>query len=245
MEWISPGVSTPLFRVRILAGAPIKKEFMAKSKSKCKHCGTTFTIADKPKGWMANHSRWCDENPKRIEYCVGSLKAIEAMNSKRKETGLTNQYTKAKIEGKEVPAGYYKGKVGAFKGKKHTEETKKLMQEKALASPHRRLRKKMIEYNGVMLDSTWELALAKRLDALEIIWIRPDPLKWIDKQGQAHNYFADFYLEEYNLYLDPKNPYAIKAQKDKIECLMEQYKNIFIIDSIEDCKNYTPENLKK
>ena len=35
---------------------------------KCKHCNVEFDISDKPSGWMANHSRWCNENPKRQDY---------------------------------------------------------------------------------------------------------------------------------------------------------------------------------
>ena len=31
----------------------------------CKHCKMEFEIENKPKGWFANHSRWCDKNPKR------------------------------------------------------------------------------------------------------------------------------------------------------------------------------------
>lgn len=34
----------------------------------CKHCQLEIETADKPKGFMANHSRWCDKNPKKIGY---------------------------------------------------------------------------------------------------------------------------------------------------------------------------------
>ena len=97
----------------------------------------------------------------------------------------------------------------------------------------------MIEYNGVMLDSTWELELAKRLDSLGIDWIRPEPIKWIDGENVEHNYFADFYLKNYDIYLDPKNPYAIKAQKEKLKYLLTQHKNIIIIETLEECKNFS------
>ena len=64
----------------------------------CKHCKYEYNLSDKSKGWMANHSRWCDQNPKKNEYKNGNKQAVVAMNAKRKETGITNQYTKAKIE---------------------------------------------------------------------------------------------------------------------------------------------------
>lgn len=204
--------------------------------SSCKHCEKTFTNKE-----IGNHSRWCDLNPKRKEYKDGSLKAIEAMNIARKKSGVTNQFTKARLGGNDIPEHPNKGKegIGSFLGRTHTEETKQVLREKALASPHRRLRKGIVEYRGVKLDSSWELALAKRLDELEIEWIRPRPIRWIDKDGVGHNYFGDFYLPEHDLYLDPKNPHAIKVQKEKLHCLLLQHKNIVIIDSLEKCKNYS------
>ena len=206
----------------------------------CKYCKEKFDISDKPLGWMANHTRWCDKNPKRKEY-ADALRARDntaIMCEARRKTGRTNQYTAAMLDGKEVPESPMKGKPGTFLGRTHTEKSKQLMKEKALASPHRRLRKGMVEYKGIMLDSSWELELAKRLDELEIEWIRPEPIKWIDAEGITHNYFGDFYLTEHDLYLDPKNPQAIRVQKEKLDCLLTQHKNIIIIDSLENCKTF-------
>lgn len=62
----------------------------------CKHCHKEFDIYDKPKGWMANHSRWCTENPKRIDYVNNSANAINAMNQARVDNGNLNQYVKAR-----------------------------------------------------------------------------------------------------------------------------------------------------
>lgn len=209
--------------------------------STCKHCKEKFDISNKPNGWMASHSRWCDQNPKRSSYRNGSIKAVEAMNAARKKSGITNQFTKAKALGLPVPeiTEETREKLRIVNiGRKHTEETKKRMSKAALASNHRRLRKGVVEYKGILLDSSWELALAKRLDKLNIIWERPKPLPWIDEEGQKHNYFPDFYLPEKNLYLDPKNPHAIRVQKKKLELLLNQYNNVVILDSLEKCETY-------
>ena len=65
----------------------------------CKHCLENFDISDKPSGFMANHSRWCNSNPKRDQY-RSSMKGIEAMNVARKNNpNLANQFTKAKSKG--------------------------------------------------------------------------------------------------------------------------------------------------
>lgn len=212
--------------------------------SVCKHCKEEFDISDKPKGWMANHSRWCSQNPKRLEYVErlknnDGISNVEIMNAARKKSGASNQYTKAKLEGREIPESPMKGKkVPLPKRKPHTKETKQLLREKALASPHRRLKKWVVEYKGILLDSNWELELAKRLDEIKVKWIRPNPIPWVDEEGVIHNYFPDFYLPDHDLFLDPKNPQAIKVQKKKLDCLLTQYQNVVIIESLEKCKQY-------
>ena len=196
---------------------------------KCKHCKTEFDISDKPKGWLANHSRWCDENPKRKEYSNSMEKARAAKKN------FNNQYSYGAVCSDETRQKLRESSTG----RTHSDETKQLLREKALASPHRRLKKGTIEYKGILLDSSWELELAKRLDELEIKWVRPDPIPWVDDEGVTHNYFPDFYLEDYDLFLDPKNPQAVKVQKKKLDKLLSQYKNIVIIESIEECKNFS------
>lgn len=208
-------------------------------RTSCKYCNIDFQ-KELTASQRANHTRWCFNNPKRNTYGRSCTTATAAMQKAKKDSGYTNQYTKARVQGRLVPESPRKGNPGGrIIGKKHTEETKKLLREKALASPHRRLKKGTVMYKGVLLDSSWELELAKRLDELQIKWIRPDPIPWVDIDGVTHNYFADFYLEEYDLFLDPKNPYAIRAQKRKLDALLTQYKNIIIIESLEKCKNYT------
>jgi hypothetical protein len=194
----------------------------------CKHCKDKFDISDKPSGWMANHTRWCDSNPKRGSYNKDLSKARAARKN------FNNQFTYGATVSDETKE---KQRL-ASTGKKHSEETKEKMRKSALSSNHRRLKKGTVEYNGVLLDSSWEIALAKRLDDLGISWIRPEPIKWTDKEDIAHNYFPDFYLPEYDLYLDPKNEYARNVQKEKLDILLTEHKNIVIIKTLEECKNF-------
>lgn len=203
----------------------------------CKHCLEEFSLEGKNKSWMANHTRWCQKNPKSSEYKStifphqneeSRSRAIAGIKLAHKRGAYLNA-PKKMIETRKKNGTHY-----------HTEETKQILKEKALASPHRRLRKKMIEYNGVWLESSWELALAVRLDKLKVKWLRPDPIKWIDYDGFYHNYFPDFYLPDYDIYLDPKNPHARKVQKKKLKQLLTQYDNIVIIDTLEECQNYCP-----
>ena len=205
----------------------------------CKWCNSKFDISDKPNGWMANHTR-CNENPKRQEY-INALKerdSVKLMHEAKKKSGYVNQYAKAKLNGHKID-NPLKGKKHPNPFKKHTKESIEKIRTAALASDHRRLRKGMVEYKGIMLDSSWELELAKRLDELNVKWIRPKSIPWTDAEGRVRRYFPDFYLPEHDLYLDPKNKHAYNVQKEKIDILLATYDNIQFITDLDDIKNFT------
>ena len=194
----------------------------------CKHCNTEFT--DLLVGEKIAHSKFCDKNPNKDKNLSQMEKARKVAN-----TSPHNQFTKAKKQGRQIESKL-KGKSTI--GKKHSAETKKLLSNLALSSSHRRLKRNCIKYNGVLLDSSWEVELAKRLDYLNIKWIRPTPLKWKDENGITRNYFPDFYLPEFDLYLDPKNSHAYRVQKKKIDTLTKLYPNIKWILSLDECKTF-------
>lgn len=166
----------------------------------------------------------------------------KALETKRRR-GLFNQYDKAKLDGVQL-ISKLKGRPG--KSIPHSEETKLKLREKALSSNHRRLLKSTRTYatrsgEQVLLDSSWEEALARRLDELSVEWVRPkEPLNWIDKRGYNRNYFPDFFLPEFDIYLDPKNPAAMKAQKEKVDWLRQNESKVVFLKSIEECKTYVP-----
>ena len=90
----------------------------------------------------------------------------------------------------------------------------------------------------VTLQSNWEVIVAKKLDELKIPWIRPSPISWIDSNGNSRKYFPDFYLPEYDQYLDPKNNKVLLRDKEKLENVSNKIKlsvgNLKIIfDTIE------------
>ena len=65
-------------------------------------------------------------------------------------------------------------------------------------------------------ESTYEVRLAEILNSLNIDWIRPSYLWYHDNKNQKRRYYPDFYLNNLNLYLDPKNEYLIKTDIAKI-----------------------------
>lgn len=80
---------------------------------------------------------------------------------------------------------------------------------------------KGVYYNGIWLDSKWEERVAKSLDEHLILWERPKVgFIWNDL---GNKYYPDFYLVDYDVYLDPKNPYL--QIKDATKILESQIRN--------------------
>ena len=78
-----------------------------------------------------------------------------------------------------------------------------------------------MRYNEIWFDSSWEVKVAKSLDFNNIIWERPKTgFVWSD---QGNKYYPDFYLSEYNVYLDPKNAYL--REKDELKIAEAQLRN--------------------
>jgi hypothetical protein len=104
-----------------------------------------------------------------------------------------------------------RGKLG------HSAETKKVLSDIAIQRGFGgKNYRKTFEYNGVLLESSYELELAKELDKHNISWVRPKRFKWVDKSGKQRHYTPDFYLPKFDIYLDPKNDYLIKIDSVKV-----------------------------
>lgn len=72
------------------------------------------------------------------------------------------------------------------------------------------------ENKEVLLESSWEVTIAELLDSNDIPWIRPKPVSWRDSGGSTRLYYPDFYLPDHDLYLDPKNPYCMEQDEEKM-----------------------------
>ncbi len=86
---------------------------------------------------------------------------------------------------------------------------------------NRRVASKRFNYNGVVLESTFELKVAQELDANNIKWLRPKPILY-DDNGQVRRYYPDFYLPDLDIYLDPKNPFVFRLDEEKIKKVTNQ-----------------------
>ena len=193
----------------------------------CKYCGRSCKSIKS----LRTHERLCKLNPNHAET------GFTAYNQKEKESGPWNKGLTKEID--ERIARQAVKQAISMKGKNrrpHTEAEKQLRRELAYK---RKIggffMRRGIDYNGIKLDSTYEVEVAKSLDANNIKWERCKRFPYV-VEGKLHYYTPDFYLPEYNIYLDPKNDFLLNnvnpklgyTDKFKIEQVMLQ-NNIKVI----------------
>lgn len=161
------------------------------------------------------------------KFCLKEFKNKSGLTGHelRSHINLNKQKEYAKKGSKRIKELYPNG---TFNGRKHTIKTKERMSEiRVVKLNHKAFYSKRVDYNGTILDSSYEFKLAKSLDDNNVKWIRPKSLKWND-DGQIRRYIPDFYLPDYDVYLDPKNDFLIKKDKRKIH-LTEQFNDVTIL----------------
>ena len=93
----------------------------------------------------------------------------------------------------------------------------------------------------VLMDSTWEVMMAIRLDELDINWMR-DPsikLEYKTRGGRKRNYIPDFYLPDLDIYVEVKG-YWTDAAKHKMKDICKRNPGkITILESLSDIGNLT------
>ena len=86
----------------------------------------------------------------------------------------------------------------------------------------------------VKMDSTWEVAMAEKLDELNIRWVRNDDMKleYTTVRGRKRKYIPDFYLPDYDLYIEVKG-YWTDAARHKMKDIEERNPGkILILESL-------------
>lgn len=88
------------------------------------------------------------------------------------------------------------------------------------------------KYKGIWFDSKWEVKVAKSLDKNGINWERPKVgFVWTDN---GNKYYPDFFLNDFDVYLDPKNPYLQVKDKEKIhEAQIRNNIKVFVLSENE------------
>lgn len=188
----------------------------------CRYCGKVC----KNKNSLAQHEIRCKKNPNRIRVVSNFIKYQADLAAGKVVKEYSNQYTKAKKLGLEVPRQSLETREKLRKirlGTKHSEKTKQKISEgvqKAVKRNPEAYRGskdtkhvRRIEYNGHTLIGQWELKVAKYLDSQNIKWINTISGFEYEWQGKEHKYFPDFYLPDFNLYLEVKG-YQFQPDRD-------------------------------
>lgn len=174
----------------------------------CHHCQKIC----KNKNSLSNHERLCPSNPARLY--VSHTQGKTAWN--KGKTKLTDERVAkyaTSLLGR-IPVGR-----AAWTSKQKSDAAKK---QGFGGYQERSGRSKKFEVidsfgNKTVLQSTYELRCSEILTELNINWLRP---KYLSYNGKK--YFADFYLPEFDIYLDPKNKYKAIQDAEKIACVCEQ-----------------------
>ena len=171
----------------------------------CKFCTKQCKNANS----FRNHERLCSQNPDR-KYVSHTLGKAAWNKGLTKETSASLAQASATLKsngrgGWSKLASSNGGKLGGGY-RERAGRSKKFVVKDSFG-------------NEVCLQSTYELKCSEILNELGVKWLRPKSLKYDGK-----NYFADFYLPEANIYLDPKNTYKALCDQDKIRKVQDQNK---------------------
>lgn len=95
---------------------------------------------------------------------------------------------------------------------------------------------KKFKYKDVWMDSSWEVKLAKWMDKNKIKWVRDKKIwfEWVDENSEKHRYHPDFYLPEFDMYIDPKNNYLIERDRLKLEYVKKHYNLNLLYGKVEN-----------
>ena len=87
----------------------------------------------------------------------------------------------------------------------------------------------------VKMDSTWEVAMAKKLDELGVKWSRDETmiLEYRTVRGRKRKYIPDFFLPEYDLYIEVKGYWTDAARHKMIDVQERNPVKILILESLE------------
>lgn len=220
----------------------LKIEKYFKNPRYCKYCGKVLEY-DKRNNIVCNIScSTSNNNRKRVgsshNFSEKALKNIIDSNKKKLQKNQDN-YNKQKNHC--ISCGtaleYKKRNRKTCSNTCYTEHISKLSSNNINCGGQTNYRK--FEYKGILMDSNWEVQLAKWMDEHEIVWIRSKKdllFNWVDILGKKRRYHPDFYLPKYDVYLDPKNSYLMIQDKYKLDYVRNIYGIVLYCGELEEIK---------
>lgn len=210
----------------------------------CKYCGKEY----KNKKSLIQHEIRCKENPDRL-VCKNSINNLFSYNKDIQNNykdvwnkGLTKETDeRLKKSSETFHKNHILGLHKDFNEWRKDPEKQRIAKEKVRQKALQNhlgwyFNGKQIKYSEIFLSSSYEVKVAESLDENNIKWERPGGIPYIDNNGKFHNYIPDFYLSDYDVYLEPKNSYLIENintrlgfyDLDKLKWVSEQ-NNVKII----------------
>ena len=219
---------------------------------KCKYCERECKNLNS----LKQHEIRCKENPDKIDISNSCINIINynkhILDGDKNVTPKRNQYTKAEYYGLEKPvvSDITRKKLSiSAKNQIWDDCRRKKLSERMIqavidnpesySSSNVNGRIKKCVYNDQIFDSNWEVIVAKFLDKNNIKWIRPlNGFEYI-WNNLIHIYYPDFYLTDYNLYIEVKGyirdrdlfkwktiPNLIVLKKEEINNIINEKYNI-------------------
>lgn len=126
----------------------------------------------------------------------------------------------------------------AFKGRKHSGETRNKIS-LSQAGNNRGGRCKWFEVNGIKVQGTWERDFAIKLSEFGIKWqkVKSFTEQYVDDQGVTRRYTPDFYLEDFDIFIELKG-YWWGNDKRKMEIILSSTKSKIIVIEKDEYKRF-------
>lgn len=197
-------------------------------KYKCPFCSKEYTKAGISTHIWRTHGEGKDFDP-NIGYKNGRV----VWNK-----GLTKEDERILKRIKTLKERFKTGMYGNRFSFPHSEKTKMRLSELAIKRKFGGVtRSRRIKHKNKILGSSYELEVAVSLEENGIKWETCDRFNYVDVNGKKRTYTPDFYLPDYDVYLDPKNDFLINninpalgyKDSEKIKWAEEQNGVIIII----------------
>lgn len=188
----------------------------------CKFCGKECKNSNS----LRNHERLCKENPHRQQ---SPFEKKEIQDNRNK----SNQFIKAKSLGvdyeiSDETRNKFKelaNRVWTVEKRKEQSDWMKIQAQRNLDNYpdsylHKNIfgRSKKTLYKNEWMHSSWELEFAMWLDSIQVEWTKKVPYFTYDWDGSVRRYFPDFYLKEFDLYVEVKG-YQTERDIAKWKCI--------------------------
>ena len=201
----------------------------------CRYCGKEC----KNDNSLRQHEIRCKENPNKIDTSYMKYAWINYNNKVKSGDCIkkhTNQFTKAKELGytitisdetrKKIAKGGLSQVWDEERRHKHSIAMRRAVAENpdSYSSSNVNGRVRHVKYKDIMLDSKWEVIVAKFLDEHNIKWLRPSNSFEYFWNNSYHSYYPDFYLEDYDTYIEVKG-----YIRDRDYCKWKVVNNLIVI----------------